>query len=84
VKLSENILRKDRVWQPRTTFVYAMHGRSIHARLWRLDDVLASNAQLTSLDPYIVENIHEFVVPVEGIERGLSGQVIVLSRLPCE
>ena len=70
----------DLVQQPKKTFVYAVHGRSIHARLWSLDDVLVSNAQLTTLDVQIAENIDDFCVPDCGIECGLSGQVIVLSQ----
>ena len=61
-------------------FVYANQGKSIRPHTWCLDDLLASNRQLTELDPEIAKDIDQYHVPPEGIARGLCGHTVALWR----
>lgn len=61
-------------------FVYAFHGQSLRCRLWSMDDVLSSNAQLVSLSPEMASQPESFVLPSDGIASGLSSQFVILKK----
>lgn len=61
-------------------FVYAFHGQSLRCRLWSMDDVLSSNAQLVSLSPEMASRPESFVLPSDGIASGLSSQFVILKK----
>ncbi len=65
---------------PSKVFVYAYQGKSIRTGLWDLDELLHSNSQLKSVDPKIMANCEEFVIPEDGIESTLCGRIVVLQK----
>ena len=65
---------------PPASYVYAYQGKSKRPNVWSLHDLLQSNAQLTKLDPKIVANIEDFVIPECGVEGGLCNKIVVLQK----
>jgi len=63
-----------------TTFVYAVHGRSVRTCAWSLDLLLDSNEQLVEVRPSIVDDVQrEYCLPSGGITAGLCGSILLLS-----
>lgn len=59
-------------------YVFARHGKSRHLGLWRLDELLQSNANLMELDPS--KSPDQYVVPSEGLSSALASQLVLLQK----
>ncbi|GFO27499.1 upf0692 protein c19orf54 homolog [Plakobranchus ocellatus] len=59
-------------------YVYGHQGKSKHAGLWRLEEVLQSNAQLEEAGSERSEE--DYVFPPGGVAAGLKSQVLILKR----
>ncbi|RUS87668.1 hypothetical protein EGW08_004591 [Elysia chlorotica] len=57
-------------------YVYGHQGKSKHAGLWSLDDLLQSNAQLEEAGPE--RNIEDYVIPPEGVSVELKSQLLIV------
>ena len=62
-----------------STFVYGHQGKSKHTGVWTISELLASNSQLTELEPN--RSVDEYLVPKGGVEQGLCGQIVRIFRL---
>lgn len=63
-----------------TMYVYACHGQSLRCRLWSLRDLVSSNDQLVMLSPEMAASPGDYVIPGDGIESGLCGQVVIIKK----
>lgn len=61
-------------------YAYACHGQSLRCRLWCLRDLLSSNSQLVMLSPEMAASPGDYVIPGDGVEAGLCGQVVILKK----
>lgn len=59
--------------------VFARHGKSTHLGLWKFTDLLESNKNLVEVDPKRTRP-GEYVIPEGGIERGLCGKALLVSK----
>lgn len=60
-------------------YVFAWQGRSRHVQLWSLSELLASNGQLTRVDPAILQ-WEGGVVGVSDCADGLRSKVIIVGK----
>ena len=60
-------------------YVFAVQGKSVHTHLWKLESLLASNANLTEIAPKIEKNQDQFVVHKGGVKRGLCDKLVILA-----
>lgn len=65
--------------QVQQVYVFARHGKSTHLGLWKLKDLLESNSNLVELDPKRTRP-GEYVIPDGGIEEGLCGKALLISK----
>ena len=59
-------------------YVYGHQGKSKHAGIWSLSDLLQSNAQLEEAGPE--RNIEDYIIPPEGVSVGLKAQMLIFKR----
>jgi len=62
----------------REAYILAKQGKSLRYQLWSLDSLAQSNDQLREMAPLRAGDGTPYVVPQEGVEAGLSGQVVLL------
>ncbi|KAL5009019.1 hypothetical protein ScPMuIL_014600 [Solemya velum] len=60
-----------------SVYVYGHHGKSRYAGIWRLDELFASNANLTAVDP---SKDCDYVIPEEGIAKTLRCRALVIGK----
>lgn len=60
-------------------YVYGHQGKSKHAGLWNLHELIQSNAQLDEEGPE--RSSEDYVIPDEGVAHGLKSQILVVKRL---
>ncbi|GFR73803.1 UPF0692 protein C19orf54 homolog [Elysia marginata] len=63
---------------PVRLYVYGHQGKSKHARLWNLSELLQSNAQLEESGPQ--RDTEDYVIPMEGVASGLKSQMLIVKR----
>lgn len=59
-------------------YIVAAHGKSKRLQAWPLEDLLESNAQLTTVEDK--RNNYNYIIPRQGIEHALSGQCVLLTK----
>ena len=59
-------------------YVYGHQGKSKHAGVWSLGELLQSNAQLEEAGPE--RGIEDYVIPQEGVVGGLKSQILIVKR----
>ena len=59
-------------------FVYAKQGKSAHTKLWPLRELLESNENLVEVGDKILNDLTNFKVPNEGIDKSLCGAIVIL------
>ena len=65
--------------RPDLIYLYCKQGKSKFTRLYSFAKIIESNQNLIEIDPKIVQNISDFVIPEGGISN-ICGKVVLLDK----